>query len=251
MQMNLSLNFQAQQSQAFPMMAMGGGLPHQCSHPQNAPMLQMMMMMQMMMQMVMMMGSQMGGGFMTGMMPFFGQSPMGQGGMMGFPGGAMGPFGNFLGGVPVSQGGGGSQPGQMGGNWAAGGAAPFNPGQAGGATPMGQRLASFAERNANGPGGRCYQWVADALDREGVNLSGMSAYMAADQLARNPKFREVQVPAEQLDKLPAGAVVVWNKGGGRRHGHISIALGDGREASDRVLPQIKNYGTSHRVFLPC
>ena len=55
---------------------------------------------------------------------------------------------------------------------------------------------------------------------------------------------------KDLPKLPPGAVVVWNKGPGHPHGHISISLGGGREASDKIRKQITNYGTSVRVFLP-
>lgn len=98
--------------------------------------------------------------------------------------------------------------------------------------------------------GYCYRGVKHHLRQIGVNLTGGSAYQAADQLARTGRFREVQVPREQLRSLPAGAVVVWNRGNGRRHGHISIAMGDGREASDRIRRQITNYPNSYRVFLP-
>lgn len=77
--------------------------------------------------------------------------------------------------------------------------------------------------------------------------------MAADQLAKNPKFREVQIPRDQLGKLPAGAIVVWAgdvASTGHAHGHISIATGDGKELSDRKRVQLTNYGKSFRVFLP-
>lgn len=103
----------------------------------------------------------------------------------------------------------------------------------------GSSLAKDAEKNANGPGGLCFKWVRQALERAGVKgVGGASAYMAADQLAKNPKFREISVKPSDLAKLPAGAVVVWDRGGsgassaGRIHGHISISLGDGREVSD-------------------
>lgn len=114
----------------------------------------------------------------------------------------------------------------------------------------GAQLAKYAGDNANGPGGYCFKWVAQALRKFGVNTSGASAYMAADQLAKSDKFREVSVQPKDLVKLPAGAVVVWNKGAGHPHGHISIALGNGKEASDKLRQQITNYGTSVRVFLP-
>ncbi|MGI5844961.1 MAG: hypothetical protein ACOX9B_12400 [Candidatus Xenobium sp.] len=118
-------------------------------------------------------------------------------------------------------------------------------------TAWGRSLASDALRHSvKGPGGWCYKYVAQALARHGVSVHGASAYMAADQLATKKEFREVKVSQADLKNLPAGAIVVWNKGNGHPHGHISISLGDGREVSDLVRNQITNYGTSYRVFLP-
>ena len=100
--------------------------------------------------------------------------------------------------------------------------------------------------------GRCYRGVKNALAPMGVHLQGGSAYQAADQLANNPRFREVQVPRDQLRGLPPGAIVVWNKNdnAGHPHGHISIAQGNGMESSDKMRRQITNYPSSFRVFLP-
>jgi hypothetical protein len=163
----------------------------------------------------------------------------GGGGGSGSPG-----VGNFLGG---GSGGGGGGAAPVGG----GSSAPsVGSSEFGAATPWGQKLAADAGRNANGPGGYCYKWVAQALARHGVSVHGASAYMAADQLAKSDKFREIKVDPKDLPKLPAGAVVVWNKGSGHPHGHISIALGNGKEASDKLRTQITNYGTSVRVFMP-
>lgn len=133
-------------------------------------------------------------------------------------------------------------------------AEPLNPADLKGGTPMGRELAQIAYKHATdgtGDGRHCYRNVADDLAKVGINVSGESAYMAADQLARNSKVKEVKdVSSEDLKKLPPGAIVVWNRGGGHEHGHISIAMGDGREASDVMRQQITNYGTSYRVFLP-
>ncbi|NMA26339.1 MAG: hypothetical protein GX934_01075 [Burkholderiales bacterium] len=74
--------------------------------------------------------------------------------------------------------------------------------------------------------------------------------MAADQLAQSDKLREVQVNPQDLPKLPAGAVVVWDRGNGHEHGHISICDGKGGEYSDVYRQQTTNYGTQCRVFLP-
>jgi hypothetical protein len=116
----------------------------------------------------------------------------------------------------------------------------------------GKKLAQAAEGTAKrmNSTGWCYKGVSESLRSIGVTATGASAYMAADQLAKNPKMKEIQVSAKDLTKLPAGAVVVWNKSGAHPHGHISVALGNGKEASDHIQNQMTNYGTSHRVFVP-
>ncbi|MBX3168689.1 MAG: hypothetical protein KF760_14835 [Candidatus Eremiobacteraeota bacterium] len=129
---------------------------------------------------------------------------------------------------------------------------PATPGMPAG-TDTGRRLAEFARAEAtdgDSQGGWCYRDVGRALRKIGIETSGASAYMAADQLAKNPKVREVKVPASELAKLPAGAIVVWDRGNGNEHGHISIATGDGQEASDIMRKQATTHGTSHRVFMP-
>lgn len=99
---------------------------------------------------------------------------------------------------------------------------------------------------------RCYHFVKEGLAAEGIELTGRPAYLAANQLARNPQFQEVRVSRDQLPDLPAGAVVVWNRNRAANHpnGHISVSLGDGREVSDRIRPQTTAYRSQFRVFLP-
>ena len=95
-----------------------------------------------------------------------------------------------------------------------------------------------------------YTAAADAIESVmGRFLYGASAYMAADQLYGHSRFTEIS--AADLRGLPAGAVVVWSRGSSD-HGHISIALGDGREASDHVAAQMTSHygGGSARVFIP-
>lgn len=121
-----------------------------------------------------------------------------------------------------------------------------------GGTAWGRALAADARANATGSGGWCLKYTGQALARAGVKVSGASAYMAGDQMARSDKFHEVQgLRANQLPELPPGAVVVWDRSPGHPHGHISISLGDGREASDVIRKQATKVGTgSFRVFLP-
>ncbi len=115
-------------------------------------------------------------------------------------------------------------------------------------SPLAFRIARAAERNAenNNTVGWCYREVADTLDNFGVHLYGNSAYMAAPQLARNDKFKEVSPT-----NLKPGTVLVFGKSEGHPHGHITVYLGNGREASDHVqqLVNFKAYG-GVRAFEP-
>ena len=134
----------------------------------------------------------------------------------------------------------------------------------------------------------CYRGVKAALLCNGIILSGKDrggayAWQAADKLAKDSRFQEIRVDRsgqegqnlyglsqagklaaprfadrrgrlQSLEHLPAGAIVVWGKGqtpeAGLKYGHISIALGDGREASDRFRPQMQNLPVHCRIFLP-
>lgn len=96
----------------------------------------------------------------------------------------------------------------------------------------------------------CMYGVAWSLAFSGVDIYGDSAYEAADQIAKMPQFEEVSIPNTELKNLPKGSVVVWDKSKQHPHGHISIALGNGKEASDRIRYQLTDYSDSYRVFLP-
>lgn len=116
---------------------------------------------------------------------------------------------------------------------------------------LGRSLARRASSGAPGTVGRCYEFVANAVDDViGPFLTGGHAYMAASQFAARPNLF-TEISAGGLSSLPAGAIVVWSKGTSRS-GHISVALGDGREASDHVTSQMTRHygGGGARVFLP-
>lgn len=123
---------------------------------------------------------------------------------------------------------------------------------------LGEKLANIAERTAQNIDtvGWCAKGANNALEAAGIangETRVYAAYQEADVLANHKNFREVYVSQEDLTKLPAGCVIVWNRSGADsdfgKYGHIAITLGDGREASDHVQ-QLKVRGTGFRVFVP-
>lgn len=116
----------------------------------------------------------------------------------------------------------------------------------------GNRIAdeAYYEASRRNTYGRCFNAVADAVERiTGTFLWGSHAYQAADQFASSPHFYEVS--NYNIRYLPEGAVVVWGKGTSPS-GHISVSLGDGREASDHIAQQMTYHygGALARVFYP-
>lgn len=119
-------------------------------------------------------------------------------------------------------------------------------------TDFGKKFAAQAEKTARGINtpGLCLKGVNDTMQAMGMPVQReASAYMALDNFRNNKRFQEVKVSRDQLKSLPAGAVVIWDKGSGLPHGHISVALGDGREASSTVRNQL-NLKTNFHVFVP-
>jgi hypothetical protein len=109
---------------------------------------------------------------------------------------------------------------------------------------------AYYEASRRGTYGYCYNAVADAVERiTGRFLWGSHAYQAADQFAASSHFYEVY--SYNIRSLPAGAIVVWGKGSSKS-GHISVALGNGQEASDHITTQMTYHygGAPSRVFYP-
>lgn len=119
------------------------------------------------------------------------------------------------------------------------------------------KLAEYASKVGvqRGTHDRCLGGVNDTLNAAyGFSFGHGSAYQADADLANNAGFTNITSKystPESLANLPAGAIVVWDKSDNYPHGHISIALGDGREASDCFRTQIKHLGTSSfHVYMP-
>lgn len=110
----------------------------------------------------------------------------------------------------------------------------------------------------------CLKGVRTAMEAAGVVdkkfFEGAEhAYQMIEKFQKNKSFVEIDCEVEDLDLLPAGAIVVWDHGsnGDAPSGHISVSNGDGIEMSDHACAQNttgirpnKNemYGKKH-VFL--
>lgn len=177
-----------------------------------------------------------------------GLANLAQGGSPGFNAGGSPGFNS--GGSPSV--GGSSGGGGGGGAFNTPGGVAADPSQFQGGTEMSRRLAAAALREStdgDSNGGWCARDVGEALRAVGLGVARGDAWTKAAVLAGDPRFRELKVAPNEIDKLPPGAIIVWDKGPGLPYGHISIALGDGREASDLLKKQM-HLKTSYRVFLP-
>ena len=123
---------------------------------------------------------------------------------------------------------------------------------------MGELLAENA-LNVAGTTGWCLRGVNNSLeDTYGQRLSFGAAYQAIPALQGKvagyedlaSQFQEVEVSRDELSSLPAGSIVVWDRSEGHEYGHISIALGDGRESSDHITTQMTNRDAEYHVFIP-
>ena len=131
----------------------------------------------------------------------------------------------------------------------------------------GKRIAKAALKaklNDHSSGRQCYAYAANYIEH-GVKsnfLTGLHAYMAADQLAKSPYFKEEKVSPANLKDLPDGAVIVYAAQGGHRSGHIDVVATHPKSSarlaiSDFTRPlepspwgNVSAAKVKYRVFLP-
>lgn len=123
----------------------------------------------------------------------------------------------------------------------------------------GQDLAKYVARNSVGFTGYCSRHVRKGLQSQGLcQKHTASAYQMGGVLAeaKNKKgqktFQEVSASSVDLKKLPAGCVLVYDKGAAgysSAHGHIEVTLGDGTACSDGRTYNIRK-AKNMRVFVP-
>ena len=105
----------------------------------------------------------------------------------------------------------------------------------------GKKLVDDALNHAESEStGWCATYVKRAIQRVGLGeyIKG-DAYECADILSRNPNFKEVKVYGGDLRRLPAGCIIVYDRGVAgydRDAGHIEITTGTGCAVSDFVKP---------------
>ena len=115
----------------------------------------------------------------------------------------------------------------------------------------GGRLAKSVANNAVGFTGYCAKYVRQALERTGLGTGVRGdGYEYSSILSQNPNFKEVSTKNLDLASLPAGCILVYDRGVAgysRQSGHVEVTLGNGQAVSDGVTNNIKN---GARVFVP-
>lgn len=100
--------------------------------------------------------------------------------------------------------------------------------------------------------GYCAAYVKSAIQDAGLgNYVSGHAYQLPSILKNNKNFKEVHVAASDLNKLPAGCVIAYDKGAAnysKTYGHCEITLGNGKAASDFITNNLR--AADARVFVP-
>ncbi len=117
----------------------------------------------------------------------------------------------------------------------------------------GQQLARDVANHSVGFTGKCSRYVRQALQRTGMhNGHTASAYQMGGVLAKNKDFQEVSPSSVDLKKLPAGCILVYDRGAAgynSTHGHIEVTLGDGTACSDGRTYNLRST-QNMRIFVP-
>ncbi len=115
----------------------------------------------------------------------------------------------------------------------------------------GYELAKAAAGNAVGFTHQCAKYVRIALENTGLsNGQRGDGYEYAKILSNNNNFKEVSSSNINLSSLPAGCILVYDKGVAgydSSAGHVEITLGNGKAVSDGVTNNIR---AGARVFVP-
>lgn len=115
----------------------------------------------------------------------------------------------------------------------------------------GQKLANIAKQNATGFKKLCATYVKKDIEQAGLGEYKYGhAYQCDGILSKNPNFKEISTKGLNLETLPAGCVLVYDKGVSRyskKYGHIEITDGNGNAFSDG---KTRNIRPGAKVFVP-
>ena len=114
-----------------------------------------------------------------------------------------------------------------------------------------QTLTNEMIKGYRGFTGYCARYVCNGLERSGLS-NGMRAN-GTDMdniLSKNRNFRQIPTDGLDLEKLPAGCILVYEKGVSgyhRLYGHVEVTDGKGNAYSDG---KTRNIRKGAKVFIP-
>ena len=90
--------------------------------------------------------------------------------------------------------------------------------------------------------GYCYRGVKRMFRRSNLgNMEGRSAYMAKSYMDENENFKQIRCDFDDLDKLPNGSVVIFDRGRNSHvHGHIFVVGRDKQGKAKDFSSKIRN-----------
>ncbi len=120
-------------------------------------------------------------------------------------------------------------------------------------TEKAQRLAKAIGKEAKEGGfdGRCAAHVKTAIQNAGLGdyVSG-HAYQMDTILEKNPNFKQISAEGVDLKKLPAGCILVYERGVSRyssQYGHVEITFGNGTAGSGGITHNLR---AGAKIFVP-
>lgn len=115
----------------------------------------------------------------------------------------------------------------------------------------GEKLANIAIKNTVGFTGDCATYVKNDIKEAGLGEYAIGdAHLCDDILRKNPNFKEISTNGLDLKNLPAGCILVYEKGVAgysSTYGHIEITDGQGGARSDGKTCNIR---PGAKVFIP-
>lgn len=115
----------------------------------------------------------------------------------------------------------------------------------------GQKLARIALNRATGFNGHCARYVKKAIQSAGLGeYKSGHAYQMTGILDNNPNFKKISPNSVNVNDLPAGCILVFNRGAhnySNAYGHVEITTGNRKGVSDGITNNLKK---PNAIFIP-